>query len=63
MTRLAPRWSIIDRRVIDLEAGIPLLTCPDPSHSINSTLPKIAYRCALQAPINSPISQVVWVNF
>nr|CDS29834.2 dicer 1 [Hymenolepis microstoma] len=60
MTRLAPRWNLISRPLVDVKSELgdsgKILTCPDTDHKD----PKVAYRCALQMPSNSPINQVVW---
>ncbi|VDO03254.1 unnamed protein product [Rodentolepis nana] len=61
MTRLAPRWNLISRPLVDVkselgDSGKALTTCPDTHHSD----PQVAYRCALQMPSNSPVNQVVW---
>ncbi|VDD81511.1 unnamed protein product [Mesocestoides corti] len=49
MTRLAPRWRLIER------AG-SLSAFPDPSHACPSTT---IYQCVIQLPINSPVRKVV----
>ncbi|KAM3171757.1 hypothetical protein ACTXT7_015971 [Hymenolepis weldensis] len=59
MTRLAPRWNLISRPLVEIMAefgdSAKILTCPDANH----TDPKVVYRCALQMPSNSPVNQVV----